>query len=149
MTSREKAFGIRAVITLYREFEQVARDQDISLTQYRTLLYLSNGSKRAGAIAAAGAVKKPTISAMLNNLRQKDWIAEEADPDDGRATQIVLTEQGRARMRAFEDSLAERIDQLLPGFDLPAFYMMMDTLYHALAASKEQRLKDVERRFLE
>jgi len=79
------SLSVRAVVAFYREFERVTREADISLGQYRTMLYLKGGAKRAGAIAAAGAVKKPTISAMLNNLREKGWIRDEADPADGAA----------------------------------------------------------------
>jgi hypothetical protein len=34
----ERADGVRLVVSLYREFEQVARRGDLSMTQYRTLL---------------------------------------------------------------------------------------------------------------
>jgi len=97
--SDPQSLSVRAIIAFYREFERVMRDGDISLAQYRTMLYLKGGAKRAGAIAAAGAVKKPTVSAMLNNLREKGWIRDEADPVDGRAIAVALTPAGAPASR--------------------------------------------------
>src|SRR5690606_12256414 len=101
--THKRHLGIRAIIVFYREFERATRDADISIGQYRTMLFLKGGAKRAGAIAAAGAVKKPTVSAMLANLREKGWITDEADPDDARALSVALTPAGLARLNALED----------------------------------------------
>ena len=49
---RRRVPGVRLVVSLYREFEQVARRGDMSMAQYRTLLYLLGGSRRAGELAA-------------------------------------------------------------------------------------------------
>ena len=88
--------GVRLVVSLYREFEQVARRGDLSMAQYRTLLYLLGGSRRAGELAAANAVTKPTVSTMINGLRQQGWVADAVDETgDGRVTRIELT-RGRA-----------------------------------------------------
>ncbi len=109
------------MVSLYREFEQVARRSDMSMAQYRTLLYLLAGSRRAGELAAAGAVTKPTVSSMLNGLRQQGWVADADDETgDGRVTRIELTAAGRARLARFEEELADRMEQLLPGVDRAA-----------------------------
>jgi DNA-binding MarR family transcriptional regulator len=146
--SEKTSLGLRAIVAFYREFERVSRDLDISLAQYRTMLYLKGGARRAGAIAAAGAVKKPTISAMLSNLREKGWISDEADPADGRAISVVLTSAGRARIDAFEKTLADHMSRLVPEPDLAALYKALATAYLDLAASQEDRLKDIEKQFL-
>src|SRR5882724_1040632 len=115
MSARSKSEAVRVIVALYRQFERATRDEDMSLTHYRTLLYLSTGPKRAGAIAAEAAVKKPTVSATLNVLRHKGWVEDRADPADGRVTQVVLTSAGQARIKAFEATLAKRIEAVLPG----------------------------------
>ena len=76
MNPQDPVHGVRLVVSLYREFEQVARQGDLSMAQYRTLLYLLGGSRRAGELAAANAVTKPTVSAMINGLRQQGWVAD-------------------------------------------------------------------------
>ena len=90
--ANDRVPAVRLVVSLYREFEQVARRGDMSMAQYRTLLYLLGGSRRAGELAAANAVTKPTVSSMINGLRQQGWVADAMDETgDGRVTRIELT----------------------------------------------------------
>jgi hypothetical protein len=53
----ERVSGVRLVVSPYREFEQVVRDGEVSMAQYRTLLYLMGGARRAGELAAANAYR--------------------------------------------------------------------------------------------
>jgi DNA-binding MarR family transcriptional regulator len=131
--------GVRLVVSLYREFEQVARRGDLSLAQYRTLLYLMGGARRAGELAAANAVTKPTVSAMINGLRQQGWVEEAVDPD-GRVTKIVLTTEGRDRVRRFEAELEARMEELIPGVERGELRRVLDELYEAHAQTREERL---------
>lgn len=147
--SENKSLSVRAIVAFYREFERAAREGDISLGQYRTMLYLKGGAKRAGAIAAAGAVKKPTVSAMLNALREKGWIRDEADPDDGRAIAVALTAAGRARIESFEKRLAGHMEALVPEPDLSALREALASAYLDLGSTREERQKDIEKQFLE
>jgi DNA-binding MarR family transcriptional regulator len=136
--------GVRLVVSLCREFEQVARRGDMSMAQYRTLLYLLGGSRRAGELAAANAVTKPTVSSMINGLRQHDWVADAVDETgDGRVTRIELTPAGRARLAQFEEELAGRMEELLPGVDLAATRRLLTELYGAHAETREERLGNV------
>jgi DNA-binding MarR family transcriptional regulator len=136
--------GVRLVVSLYREFEQVARRGDLSMAQYRTLLYLLGGSRRAGEVAAANAVTKPTVSTMINGLRQQGWVTDAVDEaGDGRVTRIELTAAGRARLARFEEELAERMEQLVPGVDRTAMRGFLRELYEAHAETREERLGNV------
>jgi len=136
--------GVRLVVSLYREFEQVARLGDLSMAQYRTLLYLLGGSRRAGELAAANAVTKPTVSTMINGLRQQGWVTDAVDEaGDGRVTRIELTAAGRARLARFEEELAERMEQLVPGVDRTAMRGFLRELYEAQAETREERLGNV------
>ena len=136
--------GVRVVVSIYREFEQVARRSDLSMAQYRTLLYLLGGSRRAGELAAANAVTKPTVSAMITSLRQQGWVADAVDETgDGRVTRVELTAQGRARLARFEEELAERMEEVVPGVDLTAMRGFLRELSTALAETREERLGSV------
>lgn len=144
MSAPNRTLSVRAVVALYREFELVARASDLSIAQYRLLLYLRDGPKRAGEIAAAGELAKPTVSLKLNALRKHKWIANAPDID-GRAAKIVLTDAGQARMAAFEAKLAATLDGALGGSDLAAFHTGAAAAYAAMGATKEDRLRTVER----
>ena len=140
----ERVPGVRFVVSMYREFEQVARRGDLSMAQYRTLLYLLGGSRRAGELAAANAVTKPTVSAMITSLRQQGWVADAVDEtDDGRVTRVELTTAGRARLARFEQELAGRMEELLPGMDRAAVRGFLRELAAALAETREERLGSV------
>ncbi len=135
--------GVRLVVSLYREFEQVARRTDLSMAQYRTLLYLMGGSRRAGELAAANAVTKPTVSAMIAGLRDQGWVEEAVDPEDGRVTKILLTKSGHDRVSRFESTLADRLDALLPGADRTELREILHGLYQLHASTREERLGNV------
>ncbi len=136
--------GVRLVVSLYREFEQVARRGDLSMAQYRTLLYLLGGSRRAGELAAANAVTKPTVSAMINGLRQLGWVADVVDETgDGRVTRIELTSAGRRRLEAFEAELSARMEELLPGVDQAEVRRFFGELQTAHRGTREERLGGV------
>ena len=140
----ERAPGVRLVVSLYREFEQVARRGDLSMAQYRTLLYLLGGSRRAGELAAANAVTKPTVSAMITSLRQQGWVADAVDETgDGRVTRVELTPEGRARLARFERELADRMEELVPGVDRADMRGFLRELAVAHAETREERLGTV------
>jgi DNA-binding MarR family transcriptional regulator len=142
----ERAPGVRLVVSLYREFEQVARRGDLSMAQYRTLLYLLGGSRRAGELAAANAVTKPTVSAMITGLRQQGWVADAVDETgDGRVTRVDLTPEGRARLARFERELADRMEELVPGVDRADMRSFLRELAVAHAETREERLGTVFR----
>ena len=106
--------GVRLVVALYRDFEQAARSSDITMAQYRTLLFLLR-SRRAGEIASASSVSKPTVSAMITRLRANGWIEEVPSPEDARITKLELTDSGRDRLVQFEAVLSGRLTDALRG----------------------------------
>jgi DNA-binding MarR family transcriptional regulator len=135
---------VRLVVSLYREFEQVARRGDLSMAQYRTLLYLLGGSRRAGELAAANAVTKPTVSAMITGLRQQGWVADVVDETgDGRVTRVELTREGRGRLARFERELADRMEELVPGVDRAEMRSFLRRLASAHAETRGERLGTV------
>lgn len=146
--SDNRHLSVRAIIVFYREFERATKDADISIPQYRTLLYLMTGPKRAGAIAAAGAVKKPTVSAMLNTLRDKGWIADEADPADGRAVSVALTPAGRARIDALEETLANRMSEIIPRAELADLLKAITAAYLNSGSARDDLARHIESEIL-
>jgi DNA-binding MarR family transcriptional regulator len=107
MTTKNAILTVRTIVSSYREFEQAARRSDISMAQYRLMLYLQNGPKRASEIAAAAEIAKPTVSLAINGLREKGWVTTSPDTD-GRASCVAITPSGRKRMKSFEGELGAR-----------------------------------------
>jgi DNA-binding MarR family transcriptional regulator len=148
MKETSSSLGVRAIVGIYREFEQATRGSDLSLAQYRLLFYLKKGPQRAGAIAAAGALSKPTVSLTINALREKGWVKSVPDPD-GRVAMIKITPAGEKRMTRFESDLARAMESTMNSEEAAVFYEALKRAYYAMAVSWEDRLKAIEQSLIE
>lgn len=103
----------RTVVVLFREFEKIARELDITIPQYRFLLFLKRGPKRAGELAVEAAIRKPTASGLIADMEKRGLIARKPDKDDGRSVKLSLTPKGLKKHREFEEALARYLPSLL------------------------------------
>lgn len=103
----------RTVVVLFREFERLARELDITIPQYRFLLFLKRGPKRAGELAVEAAIRKPTASGLIADMEKRGLIAKKPDKDDGRSVKLSLTPKGLKKHREFEEALARYLPSLL------------------------------------
>jgi MarR family len=67
--------AVRSMVSTYREFEQAALKAELSLPQYRMLLFLLNfGPRKASDVAAVYLLKKPTVGELLGTLEGRGLI---------------------------------------------------------------------------
>ena len=85
------ARAVRSIACISRAFEQVCRIEGLSLPQYRLLLFLRHGPKRAGELAAQVAIKRPTLTALVDGLERESCLKRVADISDGRGVSIEIT----------------------------------------------------------
>jgi DNA-binding MarR family transcriptional regulator len=137
---RKATYPVRSIVAVAREFEQVGKQSEMSLTQYRFMLFLRNGPKRAGEIAATSLVTKATISGQITQLKDKGWVDVETDAADRRVSRVVLTAEGRAVMDRFEAKLLDCLEGLIGDADQDGILAALGDLYLALGASRETRL---------
>jgi DNA-binding MarR family transcriptional regulator len=130
-----RILSARAIVRMFHRFESASRDSDLSFAQYRILGFLQNGPYRAGELALASAVKKPTVSSLLNGLRSRGWISFRTDPVDGRVVNVLLTASGRKRLRAFDDQLAKTLESNVSKADRPTILAALVRLYASLNAA--------------
>ena len=123
---------------MFHRFEGAARNSDLSFAQYRILGFLQNGPRRAGELALAAAVKKPTVSTVLNGLRRRGWISDLTDSADGRVVTVVLTASGRKRLREFDNQLAQTLESYICEADLPRMSAALVRLYASLNESTQR-----------
>jgi DNA-binding MarR family transcriptional regulator len=105
------------------------------------MLYLKDGPRRAGEVAATSLVTKATISGHIAILREKGWITAEMDPIDRRVTRLVLTDTGRM---AFENRLLDCLKSLIRPEDRERLLSDLARLYESLSATRETRYADFE-----
>ena len=135
---------VRAIMALAREFDKVARDHDVSIAQYRFMLYLKDGPRRAGEVAATSLVTQATISGHIAALREKGWITAATECSDRRVTRLLLSELGREAMRAFETRLLECLETQVDESNRTRVLASLTELYWALSATRESRYLDLE-----
>jgi DNA-binding MarR family transcriptional regulator len=95
------------------------------------------GPLTVGDLAAAEQVRSPTMTSLVNGLEAAGLVARRADPDDGRAVQVVATAKGRrvlqrARARRVA-ALTERLGRL-PQRDLATLRRAAALMERAAAA---------------
>lgn len=112
----DRATGLsQHLLVLNRSMQSIktaaaARNDDgVSMSTYVLLFHLlAQGPLRPKALAESVGVDPSTISRQVDQLVRLGHVARTADPDDGRATLLVPTDQGRAthaRMREQRDRL--------------------------------------------
>ncbi|WP_120004336.1 MarR family winged helix-turn-helix transcriptional regulator [Nesterenkonia muleiensis] len=89
-------------------------DPEIEPAAYSILFTLQReGAQRMTHISKHLGVGKPTLSRQLTTLAERGFITKRADPADGRALVISLTEQGKSRLEAAQAQRSERYLHML------------------------------------
>ena len=74
---------------------------------WRTLSVLqTSGAMRLGELATQSRVSQPTMTKLVRNLVESEWVKRIADTDDARAWQIAITPKGEIALQAWRDELA-------------------------------------------
>ena len=100
VTKTRTAEAVRAIVFTSRLFEYECRELGISLAQYRLLLYLRHGPKRAGELAAQAAITRPSLSVLLVALEKAGLIRRSDVEGDGRGVRLPCRARAWARSRA-------------------------------------------------
>jgi DNA-binding MarR family transcriptional regulator len=66
----------------------------------------SSGAMRLGELAAHSRVSQPTMTKIVRNLVESEWVKRIADTDDARAWQIAVTPKGAEALKAWRDELS-------------------------------------------
>jgi DNA-binding MarR family transcriptional regulator len=76
------------------------------------------GATRLTALAASGGITQPAMTQLVGRLERDGLVVRLVDPDDGRATVVDITDNGRDlladRRQAVRDRLAELLETLPP-----------------------------------
>lgn len=133
--------AVRAIVFLYREFERVCRDEGISIPQYRLILFLRHGPKRAGELAARAAIQRPTLTSLVDGLEKDGRIRRVQVEADRRGVRLELTEAGVLAMRSVEARLAALLEGLCELGDKDEILDGFIGIARVLDAEVEKRLR--------
>jgi DNA-binding MarR family transcriptional regulator len=105
----------RTIALLGRVLERAAGD--LTLAQYRVLAMVSAGDERASLLAGRLAITKPSVSAVVDGLVERGYLAREPVDGDRRAIRLRITADGTTALGAAEAAMAERLEPLVDALD--------------------------------
>jgi DNA-binding MarR family transcriptional regulator len=86
----------------------------MTLNEYEVLLKLdaAGGTLRMSELAEAALLSRSGLTRIVDDLEAQGLIARTPDPADGRVLRAILTDDGRARLRAARDTHLANIHSL-------------------------------------
>lgn len=102
---------------------------------YRALLVLKHGPLRSSELADALVADPSTVSRQVAQLVAEGLVRREADPDDGRAAHLVLTDAGRDKLAglvAFRRRLAASLLADWTPDEMDTFVTLLDRFVAAV-----------------
>lgn len=93
-------------------------DSGLTIPQMKVLFTAARpGGARPGFIAERSRMAPPNVTTVLDRLADRGLLYRAPDPDDGRATIVLLTEEGKRLVRAVAAANSERLRAALAGLD--------------------------------
>jgi len=111
------AAAVRCVSVVARYFEREALEAGLSLPQYRLLLFVRRGPQRAAELAAQAAVRRPTLTALVDGLEREGLLVRRAVEGDRRGIRLELTPKGLEMLDRAEARLACFLEDMIRGHD--------------------------------
>ena len=99
----------RAAAKLARQITIPLTEHQLSLSQYRVLVFLDEGGAAPSDLADRLSVSRPSITALMDGLGERDLVERHNDPDDGRRVVHHLTEGGRRILEIADRAVADRL----------------------------------------
>ena len=140
--SRTALEAAQAATRLARQVALALGDLDLSPSQYRLLLFLSEGNAAASAVAGRLAVSRPSVTALADGLEKRGLLQRKSDPADRRKVAHELTEAGREILAAADIAVADHIVQIASHLDADQVDEALAGLAlwnHALTLARGQR----------
>lgn len=112
----------------------------VSRTEAGVLRALSVRPRRITELAATESVTQPAITRVVNRLAECGWVTRQADPRDGRAVVVRLTEAGHDafdRLRAEYRALVHEEMATLDDADVETLARAIDILDRVIGRLRE------------
>ena len=107
----------RVLARLAKQLELGLADVDLTPPQYRVLVSLAEGKAAASVLAANLAVSKPSVTAVVDGLVERNLVERKHEVDDRRRVAHELTAEGRQRLLAADAAIDERLERILSYLD--------------------------------
>lgn len=100
----------------------------------------SHGPLRIADLVVHEGLSQPGMTTLINRLEEAHLATRIADPDDGRAVRVTITDDGRARVNSYRGARVQLIDErlsLLPSDDRRALESALPALIRFTESAPE------------
>jgi len=112
-----RADAVRAAARLARVSGAALAEAELTLAQYRVLVFLDTAPRPASDVAALLDVTPSTVTSVVDGLVHRHLVARGQDPGDRRRVMLSLTDTGREALDEGDQVVAERLGRLLDRLD--------------------------------
>ena len=113
--------ALQLVIAMHRLLRGLRKAAGIAAPQPTQLIVLAqlaqHGGLRVGELASRIPCSQPTATLTVAGLHTAGLVSREADPEDGRAARVLITEAGRRALRSLAEAEADVLAGLLATMD--------------------------------
>ncbi len=102
----------RVIARLARQVEVAAATVDLTLSQYRVLGTLGDGSEAASGLAEKLAVSRPSITGVVDGLVARGLVTRAPVGHDRRRIDLALTDTGRELLATADAEVQRRLDEI-------------------------------------
>ena len=107
----------RASHAVYKEFEQTVNAAGLASLEWRVLATLDGvESMTIGDLAREVLAKQPTLTKLIQRMREAGWVECSADAEDARRTRVSATPRGRRTIERLMAAAKEHEADVLSGF---------------------------------
>jgi long-chain acyl-CoA synthetase len=103
----------RVAARLARQVEVGLSAVDLSLPQYRILMFIDEGDGGASKLANHLAVSRPTVTSVVDGLVARGLVQRRNDPLDRRRIALELTSKGAQVLVAADESVEARLRDIV------------------------------------
>jgi DNA-binding MarR family transcriptional regulator len=137
-----RADAVRAAARLAKVAGSALSEAELTLPQYRVLVFLAVRERPATHVAALLGVSASTMTSVVDGLVARGLVSRSADPSDRRRVLLALTDQGVATMQRGDQVVGaglERLLQRLAPEQAETALVGLELLNQAMEASLEER----------
>jgi long-chain acyl-CoA synthetase len=111
-SSTEPFAAGHAAARLARQLDHALADVDLSLPQYRLLVYLTLGESKPSDLAPRLGITRPSVTALVDGMVARGLVDRQPDTDDRRRVHHRVTPAGRDALAAADRGVDERLREL-------------------------------------
>lgn len=112
MTAKASVQPGRVAARLARQVDVGLAQVDLSLPQYRILMFLAEGAVAASALADKLAVSRPSVTAVVDGLVSRGLVERRHDEGDRRRVGHTLTDEGRKILEQADAAVDARLGEI-------------------------------------